>query len=84
MAAFADSFRDDLGCLVEEVVVGTGPCGELRYPSYVESHGWMFPGRHGRRKPSPSSFVLLPFICVIPTKCSHTAGCYKNGYGVCR
>ena len=28
----------------EEVVVGCGPCGELRYPSYVEANGWRFPG----------------------------------------
>ncbi len=34
----------DMGSLVEEVVVGAGPCGELRYPSYVEANGWRFPG----------------------------------------
>lgn len=25
------------------MVVGCGPCGELRYPSYVETNGWRFP-----------------------------------------
>ena len=32
MRAFRDAFIDDLGVAIEEVVVGTGPCGELRYP----------------------------------------------------
>lgn len=44
MAAFRDEFAGQLGCLIEEVVVGSGPCGELRYPSYVEANGWRFPG----------------------------------------
>eukprot|EP00884_Botryococcus_braunii_P009504 jgi/Botrbrau1/18555/Bobra.0367s0006.1 len=44
MRSFRDEFKGDLGSLIEEVVVGTGPCGELRYPSYVEEHGWRFPG----------------------------------------
>lgn len=30
MAAFRDAFAADLGGLIEEVVVGMGPCGELR------------------------------------------------------
>jgi len=38
------AFEDDIGTVIEEVVVGCGPCGELRYPSYVEAHGWRFPG----------------------------------------
>ncbi|KAF8057760.1 BAM3 [Scenedesmus sp. PABB004] len=44
MSAFRDAFAADLGGLIEEVVVGSGPCGELRYPSYVEAAGWRFPG----------------------------------------
>jgi beta-amylase len=44
MRAFRDAFIEDLGGAIEEVVVGTGPCGELRYPSYVEANGWRFPG----------------------------------------
>lgn len=31
--------------LLQEIQVGLGPCGELRYPSYPESNGtWKFPG----------------------------------------
>lgn len=31
--------------LLQEIQVGMGPCGELRYPSYPESNGtWRFPG----------------------------------------
>jgi hypothetical protein len=44
MAAFRDEFGPQLGHLIEEVVVGSGPCGELRYPSYLEANGWRFPG----------------------------------------
>eukprot|EP00887_Chlorella_sp_A99_P003737 scaffold7.g3737.t1 len=44
MRAFRDEFAVELGGLVEEVVVGAGPCGELRYPSYPEANGWRFPG----------------------------------------
>jgi hypothetical protein len=44
MASFADTFSGDLGGLVEEVVLGCGPCGELRFPAYVEAAGWRFPG----------------------------------------
>lgn len=44
IAAFRDEFGPHLGTLIEEVVVGSGPCGELRYPSYVEANGWRFPG----------------------------------------
>jgi Glycosyl hydrolase family 14 len=33
------------GTLFQEIQVGLGPCGELRYPSYPESNGtWRFPG----------------------------------------
>lgn len=39
-----DEFAAELGGAIEEVVIGTGPCGELRYPSYVETQGWRFPG----------------------------------------
>ncbi|KAK9915577.1 hypothetical protein WJX75_001044 [Coccomyxa subellipsoidea] len=44
MHAFRDAFMDDVGSTIEEIVVGTGACGELRYPSYVEANGWRFPG----------------------------------------
>lgn len=31
--------------VLQEIQVGMGPAGELRYPSYPELHGtWKFPG----------------------------------------
>jgi hypothetical protein len=44
MASFRDAFSWELGSVVEEVIVGAGPCGELRMPSYLEANGWRFPG----------------------------------------
>lgn len=44
MLSFKSTFLEDLGPFITEIVVGCGPCGELRYPSYVERHGWQFPG----------------------------------------
>ncbi|KAG2493073.1 hypothetical protein HYH03_008736 [Edaphochlamys debaryana] len=44
MVSFRDNFSQELGSVVDEVVVGAGPCGELRLPSYVEANGWRFPG----------------------------------------
>eukprot|EP00210_Caulerpa_lentillifera_P001615 g1553.t1 len=44
MDAFRDEFETDLGSLVVDIVIGAGPCGELRYPSYSQSNGWKFPG----------------------------------------
>lgn len=43
------SFRQELHNFFEdgtivEIEVGLGPCGELRYPSYPERHGWKYPG----------------------------------------
>jgi len=29
---------------ISQVIIGTGPCGELRYPSYRTGNGWFFPG----------------------------------------
>ncbi len=43
-ATCREAFFDDVGSTIEEIVVGTGACGELRYPSYVEANGWRFPG----------------------------------------
>lgn len=43
-SAFAEEFASDLGSAIEEVVIGSGPSGELRYPSYLEANGWRFPG----------------------------------------
>ena len=44
MRAFRDEFIGEVGELIEEVVIGAGPCGELRFPSYPEPNGWRFPG----------------------------------------
>ena len=48
MKAFRDEFISDTTSMyydgISEVVLGTGPCGELRYPSYPETNGWRFPG----------------------------------------
>lgn len=29
---------------IVDIEVGTGPAGELRYPSYPQNQGWVFPG----------------------------------------
>ena len=45
MKSFRDNFEEFFEAgLVTEVEVGLGPAGELRYPSYPQTHGWRFPG----------------------------------------
>lgn len=44
IAAFATACGDHLGTTVIEIQIGMGPCGELRYPSYLQSNGWNYPG----------------------------------------
>jgi len=44
MAAFASATAAFLGNVIVEIQVGMGPCGELRYPSYMLSWGWNYPG----------------------------------------
>jgi len=44
MAALAGAFEGKLGSTITEVQVGMGPCGELRYPSYLMGNGWEFCG----------------------------------------
>ncbi|KAG2448443.1 hypothetical protein HYH02_006335 [Chlamydomonas schloesseri] len=44
MVSLRENFSQELGTVIDEVVVGAGPCGELRLPSYVEANGWRFPG----------------------------------------
>lgn len=44
-----NSFRENMSDFLEagiiiDIEVGLGPAGELRYPSYVETQGWEFPG----------------------------------------
>ncbi|KAL6871501.1 hypothetical protein ACP4OV_014330 [Aristida adscensionis] len=48
-ADFMKSFRENMADflnsgLIVDIEVGLGPAGELRYPSYPESQGWVFPG----------------------------------------
>ncbi|CAN6205647.1 unnamed protein product [Urochloa humidicola] len=48
-ADFMRSFRENMANflnsgLVVDIEVGLGPAGELRYPSYAETQGWVFPG----------------------------------------
>lgn len=45
MQSFRDNMSDFLDAgLVIDIEVGLGPAGELRYPSYPSSQGWVFPG----------------------------------------
>ncbi|KAJ6424726.1 hypothetical protein OIU84_025484 [Salix udensis] len=42
---FMRAFRDNFKHLSDTIVVGMGPAGELRFPSYPEQNGtWKFPG----------------------------------------
>ncbi|XP_061364390.1 beta-amylase-like [Gastrolobium bilobum] len=46
---YMKSFRENMADFLEselmiDVEVGLGPAGELRYPSYTQSLGWVFPG----------------------------------------
>nr|AFK39290.1 unknown [Medicago truncatula] len=46
---YMKSFRENMADFLEselliDIEVGLGPAGELRYPSYAESLGWVFPG----------------------------------------
>ncbi|XP_010522319.1 PREDICTED: beta-amylase 6 [Tarenaya hassleriana] len=45
MKSFRDNMADfiDSGLIID-IEVGLGPAGELRYPSYTETQGWVFPG----------------------------------------
>lgn len=44
IAAFAKACAQYLGSTIGEIQAGMGPCGELRYPSYMMSRGWNYPG----------------------------------------
>ena len=46
---FFTSFKNTFSSYINdgtiiEIEVGTGPCGECRYPSYQQSQGWVYPG----------------------------------------
>jgi hypothetical protein len=45
MKSFRENMADFLDSgLIVDIEVGLGPAGELRYPSYPEIQGWVFPG----------------------------------------
>ncbi|CAI0374087.1 unnamed protein product [Linum tenue] len=42
---FINKFEPYIGCIIEEISVGLGPSGELRYPAHPLGDGrWQFPG----------------------------------------
>lgn len=45
MKSFRENMAEflDAGVIVD-IEVGLGPAGEMRYPSYPQSQGWVFPG----------------------------------------
>ncbi|KYQ89107.1 hypothetical protein DLAC_10339 [Tieghemostelium lacteum] len=43
MASFYENFKDLIPSVIQEIQVGLGPAGEMRYPSY-QSSLWTFPG----------------------------------------
>mmetsp|Transcript_62908 Transcript_62908/g.111737 ORF Transcript_62908/g.111737 Transcript_62908/m.111737 type:complete len:485 (-) Transcript_62908:128-1582(-) len=44
IVAFVKAVGSHMGTTICELQVGMGPCGELRYPSYLMAHGWNWPG----------------------------------------
>jgi len=44
MQSFRDEFNPWLGNNIAEVLIGLGPNGELRYPSYPDDKRWEYPG----------------------------------------
>lgn len=44
MTSFRENMKQflDAGVIVD-IEVGLGPAGEMRYPSYPQSQGWVFP-----------------------------------------
>jgi len=45
MRSFRDNMKEFLKSqLMVDIEVGLGPAGELRYPSYTQILGWVFPG----------------------------------------
>ncbi|KAL1220424.1 Beta-amylase 6 [Cardamine amara subsp. amara] len=45
MMSFRENMEDFISSgVIIDIEVGLGPAGELRYPSYSETQGWVFPG----------------------------------------
>lgn len=58
LSAFSFAMGNWMGSLIEEVQVGLGPCGELRYPSYQLAH-WSFCGIGGMQCYGPDALSNL-------------------------
>jgi hypothetical protein len=73
-ADYMKSFREnmeqflDAGVIVD-IEVGLGPAGEMRYPSYPQSQGWVFPGIG---EFIVSAFYQTKAILFFSSKCSYT------------
>lgn len=65
MKSIRDVMEDllDSGLFTYMEVVGLGPAGELRYPSYQENQGWVFPGI-GEFQVRPVSYILS-LLCIL-------------------
>ncbi|ONK65630.1 uncharacterized protein A4U43_C07F39050 [Asparagus officinalis] len=44
MKSFRENMSEFLEGTITDIEVGLGPCGEMRYPSYPQNQGWVFPG----------------------------------------
>lgn len=65
------SFKENMADLIEagaivDIEVGLGPAGELRYPSYPQSQGWVFPGIGEFQVNFVNLFTLLCFYEFVP------------------
>ncbi|KAB2611074.1 beta-amylase 2 [Pyrus ussuriensis x Pyrus communis] len=48
--------------IISEIEVGLGLCGELRYPSYPERHGWKYPVKAGAFKSRSNAWAYFLVI----------------------
>lgn len=44
MKSFRENMVEFLDGTITDIEVGLGPAGEMRYPSYPQNQGWVFPG----------------------------------------
>lgn len=63
---FEEFFEDGV---ISMIVVGLGPCGELRYPCNPVKHGWRYPGIGEFQVMSTLSDYSL--YCILGTPPSH-------------
>lgn len=71
MGSFASTFAPFLGNTVVEIQVGMGPCGELRYPSYMLSQGWDYPGVGLIMAHDAGMQKMLKALLVVTSACVH-------------